>query len=281
YKHTTACHIAFTSEATVHNHLAVASQDKITEEQVAVAHENLATSSTPVQPPAETSDLVDSTNIVNAVPDVVTAPSTGLPVDVVSSAPVDALTSLSTIPPPLHYGDFVALGLSRWTPAGFCQWGIETLQVFSGMPWFWTIVTATALSRVILFPFAVMGLRNTAKMAPHQKQISDLRDEMTAAQKTGNTLKMQAAVLKQRVLYEKIGVSMGGMMLPVFMQLPVTLGMFFGVKNICELPVEQLKYSGVSFLPDLTVADPTYILPIAATLAINAQLSVRDFSFLS
>jgi len=57
-------------------------------------------------------------------------------------------------------------------------------------------------------------------------------------------------------------------------QLPLSLGMFFGMKRLCELPLEQLKWSGLSYLPDLTVADPTYMLPLAMAALINVQLSV-------
>ena len=38
---------------------------------------------------------------------------------------------------------------------------------------------------------------------------------------------------------------------------PVMLGMLFGMEHLCALPVEQFHRSGVSFLPDFTVPDPT------------------------
>ncbi|KAJ3475584.1 hypothetical protein NLI96_g11745 [Meripilus lineatus] len=94
------------------------------------------------------------------------------------------------------------------------------------------------------------------------------------AQKSGDPLAMQQAILRQRMVYEKIGVSMGSMAVMPFVQLPVTLGMFFGVKKLCDLPLEQLKVSGFDILPDLTVADPTYTLPVICAVAMNAQLSL-------
>jgi hypothetical protein len=38
---------------------------------------------------------------------------------------------------------------------------------------------------------------------------------------------------------------------------PVMLGTFFGMEHLCGLPVEQFHRSGVSFLPDFLVPDPT------------------------
>ncbi|KAI0632984.1 60Kd inner membrane protein-domain-containing protein [Trametes polyzona] len=190
--------------------------------------------------------------------------------------PTDAIPTeaLSAIPPPLNYGDLAAMGLASWTPAGICQWGMELIQVSTGLPWFWTIVGATFLSRVILFPFTVKQMQSTAALAPYQNEIAAIRDEMSEAQKRRDTLAMQRAALRQKVLYEKAGVSLGGMALAPFVQLPVTLGMFFGVKKMCDLPVEQLKYSGFEWVPDLTVIDPTYTLPIIATVLMNVQISV-------
>jgi YidC/Oxa1 family membrane protein insertase len=78
--------------------------------------------------------------------------------------------------------------------------------------------------------------------------------------------------------YRNLGVSPFGGLIG-FLQLPITFGIFFAVKGMCDLPVEQLKYSGLEMFPDLTVADPTLILPIAMTVAVNAQLLVCSYLF--
>ncbi|KAI0327341.1 hypothetical protein GY45DRAFT_1257183 [Cubamyces sp. BRFM 1775] len=155
---------------------------------------------------------------------------------------------------------------------------MELIQVTTGMPWFWTIVSATVLSRLFLFPFTVKQMQSTAALAPHQAEMAAIKDEMTAAQKKRDVLAMQRLALRQKMLYNKAGVSLSGMALAPFIQLPVTLGMFFGVKKLCDLPVEQLKYSGFEWVPDLTVADPTWTLPILATALMNVQItmSMRD-----
>lgn len=62
------------------------------------------------------------------------------------------------------------------------------------------------------------------------------------------------------------------MLLLRFVQPPVTLGMFSGIKKLCTLLLEQLHWSGMSFLPDLMVVDLLYVLPIAAAVLINVQL---------
>ena len=198
----------------------------------------------------------------------------------------DAVTQVAALPQsdtfdtlaalaPLQYGDLAALGLAGWSPAGLSSWLLELVNVSSGLPWFHTIIAGTLLSRLLLVPFSIKQLRNSAALAPHQPRLLELKAELERAYKTGDKLAVQRVALKQRRVYEESGVSMLPMLLLPFVQLPVTLGMFFGVKRLCALPLEQLHSSGVSILPDLTVPDPFYVLPIAAAVLMNAQLSVR------
>ena len=97
---------------------------------------------------------------------------------------------------------------------------------------------------------------------------------MKKIREKGDTLALQKHALKMRKLYQDAGVNLGITALSPFVQIPVTLGLFFGVKKMCELPVPQLAHSGLDILPDLTVADPYLALPIALCAAVNLQISV-------
>jgi YidC/Oxa1 family membrane protein insertase len=186
----------------------------------------------------------------------------------------DALDTLAALTP-LQYGDLAALGLSGWSPSGLSSWMLELINVSTGMPWFYTIIAGTVFARLLLLPFSIKQLHNSAALAPHQPRLIELKEELEKAYKAGDKLAVQRVALRQRKVYEESGVSMLPMLLMPFVQLPVTLGMFFGVKRLCALPLEQLHWSGVSFLPDLTVPDPYYVLPIASAVLMNIQLHVR------
>lgn len=179
--------------------------------------------------------------------------------------------------PPLNYGDLASLGFSHWTPVGIAQWSMELVQVASGMPWFWTIVTVTVLSRFIVLPFNIVSLRSSAKLAPHQPRLMQLREKL---QNTGGLTKDPIAVqtisLQQKQIYEEAGVSLMGPLVTPLVQLPVTIGMFLGIRQLCDLPLEQLKVGGFGWIMDLTVPDPTYMLPLAMIALVNVQLSVGD-----
>ncbi|KAH9964165.1 60Kd inner membrane protein-domain-containing protein [Russula dissimulans] len=217
-------------------------------------------SSSPVSPATPTAELIP-------VPSDAVAQTSPIPQ---SSDALDTLAALA----PLQYGDLAALGLAGWSPSGLATWMLELVNVSSGLPWFHTIVAGTLLSRLLLLPFSIKQLRNSAALAPHQSRLVELKEELNRAYQAGDKLAVQRVALKQRRVYEESGVSMLPMLLMPFVQLPVTLGMFFGVKHLCALPLEQLHWSGVSFLPDLTVADPYYVLPIVCAVLMNLQLSV-------
>jgi YidC/Oxa1 family membrane protein insertase len=220
-----------------------------------------------------------------AVPETASGTSVTPLTPTADAVPADAIAQVSSFPQseildtaaalaPLQYGDLAVLGLAGWSPAGLSSWMLELVNVSTGLPWFHTIVVGTFLSRLLLLPFSIKQLRNTAALAPYQPRLLELKDEFNRVYATGDQLAVQRIALKQRSVYEESGVSMLPMLLMPFVQLPVTLGMFFGIKGLCALPLEQLHWSGVSFLPDLTVPDPYYILPIASAVLINLQLAV-------
>jgi YidC/Oxa1 family membrane protein insertase len=177
--------------------------------------------------------------------------------------------------PPLNYGDLAALGFAHWTPAGLCQWAMELTQVSTGIPWFWTIITVTLATRLIILPLSINSLRLTARLAPHQPRLMELRAQLSATSFSKDPIGVQRISLEQKKIYEQANVSLLQPLLLPFVQLPLSLGMFVGVKKLCDLPLEQLHNSGFSLLQDLVVPDPTYILPIAMAALINVQITVR------
>lgn len=132
--------------------------------------------------------------------------------------------------------------------------------------------------RVILFPLALKSFQSSVKLAPYAEKIKDLQDEMKSAT---DPVSRQKSLLKSQMLYKEAGVNPATMMASGLVQLPVTIGMFFAVKSLCDLPLQQLKYSGFSWIPDLTLADPTYMLPLAATALINIQLTLASRDMVS
>lgn len=228
----------------------------------------------PITAEATTSTPSEAVSAAASAPVSLPTETTSTVAETASTVADTASSTLDAIHTPLQYGDFSALGLAHWTPSGLVQWTMEIINTTTHLPWFWTIVAGTAFWRLLVLPVSVHGLRNTSRLQPYQAEIQKVQAEMSEAAKSNDLILRQKTALKLKGIYEKAGVSVAGGLLVPLVQIPVTLGMFFGVKSMCSLPVEQLKWSGVSFLPDLTVPDPTWILPIAMTALVNVQIPV-------
>jgi len=154
---------------------------------------------------------------------------------------------------------------------------MELIQVTSGMPWLWTIVAATLVSRVIVLPFNIYSIRTAARLAPYQPRLTELRGELQKIGSMSNDpIAVQRISLQQKKVYEEAGASFLAPLATLLVQPPISLGLFFGIKRLCELPLEQLKVGGYGWIADLTVPDPTYALPLAMAVLINVQLTVSD-----
>ena len=179
-------------------------------------------------------------------------------------------------PPPLQFGDFSAMGLTGISPAGIIRSSFEIINVTSGMPWFWTIVAGSVFWRLVCVPLTLKAARTAAIMQPHQKELAALQERVKQSASTQNALELMKANRALKEFYQKLGISpLGGVL--GLLQVPVTLGMFFAVKKMCDLPVEHLKFSGFGMYPDLTVVDPTMTLPIVMTAAVNLQLLASSY----
>lgn len=209
-----------------------------------------------------------------------TAPSTvpaATPADMVPTSP-DAPTSLidadtvSNLIAPLQYGDFAALGLTGWSPAGLVRSLLEVVHVSTDMPWAATIVATVVLVRLAVLPFHIRAMRSTARLQPYMPRMDALKREVEAARMTNDKLRLQRAALAQKSIYQEAGVSVGAMMLGPLTTLASQLGLFFGIKMLCDLPLKQMSVGGLPWCPDLTMADPTFILPAINMAAIQLSL---------
>lgn len=230
------------------------------------------------QKAAETSATVSSTPVDEAAASAVSTPV--VPPDTASADVVERLPDLTDAvvthgPAALQYGDLAALGLTGWTPAGFVRWTLEIINVATGLPWFWTIVAGSLFWKLVLVPISITSLQNSARLLPIQPEVVRLQKKMELIRVTGGSRHEGAkTAMEMRKLYKSAGVNILTSTLVPFIQLPITLGVFFGVRKMCDLPLPQLTASGLDILPDLTVADPYFILPALLCAVVNLQIHV-------
>lgn len=157
------------------------------------------------------------------------------------------------------------LGLAGHTPVGLIQNLLEFMHVDLGLPWWGAIVAGTVLARLAVFPVIVKGQREAAKLNNVLPEMTKLTTRMNEAKQSGNKFDFAKAYSDLNLFQKKHDVNpLRGFLVPL-VQAPVFVSFFIALRKMAYLPVPSLQTGGVLWFPDLTAADPFYILPLAVT----------------
>jgi len=146
----------------------------------------------------------------------------------------------------------VAIGV-RW----LLVWMHQNLHMTYGL----VLVVFGVLVRVILWPLNQKGMRASLRMQAIQPLMKEIQEKYK-----GEPQRLQQEVFK---LYKEHNVNPLGGCWPVLLPMPVLFALFFVFLNTIEL-------RGVPFLwlPDLSRADPLYIIPVLMGLSMWAMSKV-------
>jgi len=129
------------------------------------------------------------------------------------------------------------------------------------MPYWGSIVTLTLALRTLTLPIHIQTMKNAAKLAIARPEMEALSKKMQNMQNP--TPEQQVKVsLEMQALMKKHGVNPIKNILYPFLQMPIFVSMFFGLKEMgAHFP--GFATGGFGPFTDLAAADPSYILPIA------------------
>jgi YidC/Oxa1 family membrane protein insertase len=144
-----------------------------------------------------------------------------------------------------------------------------------GAPWWLSIALLTVVVRTLLFPLTVKQVKNMRAM-------QDLRPEMERirAQYRDNRQKQQEEMMK---LYQERKVNPLGGCLPILVQMPIFIGIFYLIREFGgytigdrDVPGTQPTFQdgGILWFQNLSVADPYYILPVVSALTMLAATEI-------
>ncbi len=129
--------------------------------------------------------------------------------------------------------------------------------------WGWTIILLTLLIKIIFFYPSAMSYRSMAKMkklAPKIKEIGEkYKNDPQAKQK------------ETMAFYRKEKINPLGGCLPMLIQMPVFMGLYW----VLQESVELRQAPWILWYKDLSIKDPTFILPIimGASMFIQQKLN--------
>lgn len=169
---------------------------------------------------------------------------------------------------------FASIGLGGWSPVGLVQNCMEFLHVTCDLPWWGAIAIGTVVVRTLIFPLVIMAQRNAAKMNNHMPQMQILQMKMTEARQSGNAIdSARYAQEMMQFMKEKELNPLKNLIVPLA-QAPLFISFFMGLREMANTPVDSMKEGGLFWFTDLTLADPTFMLPVitSATLFLTVEI---------
>jgi YidC/Oxa1 family membrane protein insertase len=141
---------------------------------------------------------------------------------------------------------------------------VQSFHDFSGLEYGWSIVGVTILMRLGLFPVMIRAQQTTSRMAHLQPELTQIKNRYEALGAPSRQDQLQFSKT-MKALFDKYQVKPMRAFLAPALQLPLFMGMFFGLKKMPSLYPDELSTGGMFWFPDLTASDPLYILPLASS----------------
>ncbi|MDR0787311.1 MAG: membrane protein insertase YidC [Gemmatimonadota bacterium] len=128
-------------------------------------------------------------------------------------------------------------------------WVLNTLHDTLGISYGWVLVIFGVMMRVVLWPLNAKAMRSQLKTMTVQPLLQEIREKYK-----DDPEKQQQAMV---ALYKEHGFNPFGGCLPLLVPFPVLITLFFVFRN-------TIAFRGARFLwlPDLSLPDPIYILPV-------------------
>lgn len=124
--------------------------------------------------------------------------------------------------------------------------------------WGWAIVAVTFVIRLLLYPLAATSFRSMAKMRKLQPKLQEIKEKYGS-----DKARFQQEMLK---LYREEKVNPLGGCLPILLQIPVFISLYWVLAESVEL-----RQAEFFWIPDLTAADPYFLLPITMGISMWVQ----------
>ncbi len=124
--------------------------------------------------------------------------------------------------------------------------------------WGIAILMLTFCIRVVFWPLSQKSYKSMEQMKKLQPMMQKLREKYKDDKEALNKEMMQ--------LYKTYKVNPAGGCLPILVQIPVFIGLYQALLNSIELRhasfIEYLPFTNITWLADLSAADPFYITPL-------------------
>ncbi len=149
-----------------------------------------------------------------------------------------------------------------WFLAKPIFWVLEAIHAALGN-WGWSIVVLTVIIKLAFFPLSAASYKSMARMRAVAPKLQSLKEQYG-----DDRQKMSQAMME---LYKKEKINPLGGCLPILVQMPVFLALYWVLLE----SVEMRQAPWILWITDLSIKDPWFILPLimGATMFIQQQLN--------
>ncbi|MGK9066419.1 membrane protein insertase YidC [Stutzerimonas chloritidismutans] len=149
-----------------------------------------------------------------------------------------------------------------WFIAQPIFWLLQNIHALLGN-WGWSIIALTIIIKLAFFPLSAASYRSMARMRAVSPKMQALKEQYG-----DDRQKMSQAMME---LYKKEKINPLGGCLPILVQMPVFLALYWVLLE----SVEMRQAPWMFWITDLSIKDPFFILPIimGATMFIQQQLN--------
>ena len=151
----------------------------------------------------------------------------------------------------------IQFGMWTWIakPLYYALRFLRNLMGVGAYDWGWAIIIVTLIFTLAMLPTRIMMMKSSLKMARIQPKVEAIKKRFSHLKM--NDPKRAEMNQEMMALYKQEGVNMYGSCLPLLVQTPL----FFAYYKVLENAIE-LRQAHWFWLPDLSMPDPTYVLPV-------------------
>lgn len=169
---------------------------------------------------------------------------------------------------------FASLGLGGHSPVGLIQSSMELIHNTTGLPWWGSIVVSTLCLRLLFFPVSIYLQKNAIKMHNVNPEIEKMKEKQQVYMLAGNLEMANHERNKMNAVFKKHGVRPVLSVMPAIFQGVFMVSFFMALRGMANAPVTSMMAGGALWFPDLTVPDPSFMLPIISSAGFLVSLEV-------
>lgn len=148
-----------------------------------------------------------------------------------------------------------------------------------GLPWWIAIALLTIVIRTLLFPLTVKQVKSMRQMQELRPRLQEIQEKHK-----GDRQKLQEEQMK---LYQETGINPLGGCLPLLVQMPIFIGIFYiirefgGTQGMIGVPdtegtVESFATGGALWFTNLSQPDQLFLLPIISAVTMVASMEITN-----